>query len=124
MSIPLAGPRLDRKPKGFSIGFHRIALRFPSRQSSCEELDSGKPERQRAAQNYPAALITGTGAANNDIFISRDERRLIDHVLRRNPLCARNKLRIGQEIEGLTNIKEKNILLDFQITSVCSPFQA
>ena len=61
---------------------------------------------------------------NNDIFISRDERRLIEHVLRRNPLCARNKLRIGQEIEGLTNIKEKNILLDFQITSLCSPFQA
>jgi hypothetical protein len=46
------------------MGFHRIALRFPSRPSFCEELDLGKPERQRATQNYSAGLITGTQLLN------------------------------------------------------------
>src|SRR5579863_9718994 len=105
-------PRLgwNRKPEGFSIGLHRIALRFPSRRSSCEELDSAKAERQRAAQNYSAGLISRTGTVNNDIFIFRNERGFVKHVLRRNPLRAQDKLRIGQEIEGLTNIKEKSLL--------------
>lgn len=61
-------------------------------------------------QDHSAGLITGTGTVDNDIFVSRNERRLAEHVLRRTPPRARDKLRIGQEIEGLANIEEKNLL--------------
>ena len=99
------------KVKHLVICFDRIPLCFPSRQSSPQELDAREMKRQYTTQDGAASFVAGTGAVNNCVFFSRDQRWVLEHFVWRNPLRLRNDLRIGQEVERLPNIKKQYLLI-------------
>ena len=59
--------------KDLSVWLDWIALRFPGRQPTLEELNPGKMHGQSSMQNCPAGLITRTGTVNNGFFLFRDQ---------------------------------------------------
>ena len=51
--------------KDLSVWLERIALCFPGRQSTFEELDPGKMHRQSSMQYCPAGFLTRRFAASS-----------------------------------------------------------
>src|SRR5215813_634599 len=81
--------------KHFVIRFDRVPFLLPGCQSALEEFDPIEMKRQCATQNGVAGFVAWTGAVNNCVFFSWDERWLLKHVVWGNPLRLRNNFRIG-----------------------------
>ena len=91
----------------FQVWLDRITLCFPGRQSTLQEFDSVEMQSEGPTNNYSSGFIAGTGTVSNRILLSWNERRIFNYFSWGNPLCARDDLRIGQQIERLANIKDK-----------------
>ncbi len=97
--------------KNLTVGLDGIAIRFPGCQSTSEEFDSGKLQGKSLMQNLPAGFIAGTGTVDDRLFLFRNQRRLLEDFFGGNPLRTRDDLGIGQQVEGLANVKKKYLLV-------------
>ena len=70
-------------------------------------------------QNLSTGFIAGAGTVNDRVFLFRNERRVLKHFFRGNPFCARDDLRVRQQVERLANIKQKYLLISGQQRVEC-----
>src|SRR5215469_16022986 len=81
------------------VGLDRITLRFPASQSTLEEFDSEEMHGFSPMQDFSAGLVTRASTVNNHVFIFRDEQRILEQFLGRNPRRSGDNLRIGQQVK-------------------------
>src|SRR5271170_374296 len=114
--LVISGPQLRRsiKMKRLGIHLHRIALGLPCRQSALEKFNSRELQRKRPLQNHSAGLLADARAVNHRILLLRNQRGLLNYLLRRDPPRSGNNLRVRQQIKRLPDIKHKDVLLPLQ----------
>src|ERR1700722_518516 len=81
--------------KNFPVRLDRIAFRFPGGQFPRGEFDPEEKRSQRPMQNRSAGLFTGASTVHDGFPLMGDQRWISEHLVRRNPPCARNNLRVG-----------------------------
>src|SRR5262249_11775912 len=97
--------------KDLSVGLDWIALRFPAGQSTLEELDSGNIPSQSSMQDCSAGFVARTSTVNDHVFFFGNQRRPRKHLFWRYPLRAGDDFRIGQQVERLSDVKKKHLLI-------------
>ena len=77
------------------VSLDRVALRFPARQSTCEEFYSQEMHGLRSTQDGSAGFVTRTRTINDRVLLFWDEQWILKQFLWGNPRCAGDDLRIS-----------------------------